>query len=238
MKWKTLFSVKALIWIGSAVVILGGVFFLAGKKVSAPGQEFDLAREGVLYSQPGPYPVGFKEVQIKQGPSLSLKVWYPADCISGCQAPVTYAYQVKFDQPLGTTSLASYQGSSFGDPAGDTSRGPYPLVILSPGFGIGSTSYAWLAEHLASYGFVVISPDHLETLDPQDQLWRSAITRPQELQSVIAFLDRETSPGGIFEGLIEALKTPARASPTQICQEPGSASSSHPTSRICRIWPA
>jgi predicted dienelactone hydrolase len=80
-------------------------------------------------------------------------------------------------------------------------------VILSPGFGIGSTSYAWLAEHLASYGFVVISPDHRETLDPQDQLWRSAITRPQELQSVIAFLDRETSPGGIFEGLIDTEQT-------------------------------
>lgn len=203
MKRKSLISFKALIWIGSAVVILAGVLFLAIKKVPAPSQEIDLARESVPYSQPGPYPVGFAGAQIEQGPSLNLKVWYPADCSSGCQAPVTYSYKVKFDRPLGTTSLASYQGSSFVDPANDKSRGPYPLVILSPGFGIGSTSYAWLAEHLASYGFVVISPDHRETLDPQDQLWRSAITRPQEVQSVMTFLDRETSPSGMFEGLID-----------------------------------
>jgi predicted dienelactone hydrolase len=77
-------------------------------------------------------------------------------------------------------------------------------VILSPGFSFGASTYAWLAEHLASYGFVVIAPEHQEHLDPANELWRSAIERPQDILSVLAYVDEQTADGGVFDGLINA----------------------------------
>lgn len=56
---------------------------------------------------------------------------------------------------------------------------PYPLIVLSPGFAMGAEAYGWLAEHLASYGFVVTAPEHQEHMDPADQLWQAAVARPQ-----------------------------------------------------------
>jgi len=105
-------------------------------------------------------------------------------------------------KPFGTVSIATFEGDAIKDAAFDHSGGPYPLVILSPGFSISSSSYAWLAEHLASYGFVVISPDHQEYLNPEDQLWRSAITRPRDILTTFNFLDEQVKTGRDFEGLI------------------------------------
>ena len=106
-------------------------------------------------------------------------------------------------EALGNVSIASFDGQAAKDASFNLSDGPYPLVILSPGFSIGSAAYAWLAEHLASYGFVVVSPEHQEHLNPEDQLWRSAVTRPQDVLSVFAHLDKEVKSGGMFEGLID-----------------------------------
>ena len=39
--------------------------------------------------------------------------------------------------------------------------GPAPIVIISHGFGDVKESFAFIAEHLASYGFVVLLPDHV-----------------------------------------------------------------------------
>lgn len=68
---------------------------------------------------------------------------------------------------------------------------------------MGSTAYGWLAEHLASYGFVVISPEHQEYLDPENELWQSAIERPQDILAVFATVDAAVEPGGMLEGLID-----------------------------------
>ena len=76
-------------------------------------------------------------------------------------------------------------------------------MILSSGFSFGGSTYAWLGEHLASYGFVVIAPEHQEHLDPSNGLWRSAIERPQDILHVLAYVDEQVMPGGEFESLID-----------------------------------
>ncbi|MCM1981956.1 alpha/beta hydrolase [Lyngbya confervoides] len=65
---------------------------------------------------------------------------------------------------------------------------PAPVLILSHGLGAGRTSHTYLAEHLASYGYAVIIPEHLGS---SVAYWRallkselSEISRPQE------FIDR------------------------------------------------
>jgi predicted dienelactone hydrolase len=132
-----------------------------------------------------------------------LAAWYPAVQVNEYEMGISYSYEVKFRKPLGTLAVASFEGKAILDAQPDPSMGPYPLVILSPGFSIGSTSYAWLAEHLASYGFIVLSPDHAEQLDPENQLWRAAITRPQDILALLTYLDDGVHAGGDFMGLID-----------------------------------
>lgn len=76
-------------------------------------------------------------------------------------------------------------------------------MILSHGFSLGRTTYAWLGEHLASYGFAVIAPQHHDTFEEQmPGLWQGAITCPQEILSVLAYADEQVGAGGTLEGLI------------------------------------
>ena len=93
-----------------------------------------------------------------------------------------------------------YAGSASRDAPPDRTLGPRPLVLLSPGFAIGSGAYAWLAEHLASHGFVVIALEHREALDP-DGLWRATVDRPRDVAAMLAALD--ASPPERLAGLID-----------------------------------
>jgi len=130
-------------------------------------------------------------------------MWYPALNKDNLEEKIKYPYEIKIGAPFGDVSIASFQGQAIREAPFDHSTSPYPLVILSPGFSLGAYSYAWLAEHLASYGFVVVSPEHRETLDPGNELWRAAITRPQDILNAFAYLDEQVSPDGPLEGLID-----------------------------------
>jgi predicted dienelactone hydrolase len=162
----------------------------------------DSYSEEPLYAERGPYQVGIRNLKIEREKALEISIWYPA-LINGSQIQeTTYPYEIKMGNPFGIVSIASFERQAISGASFDLSTNPYPLVILSPGFSIGSSAYAWLAEHLASYGFVVISPEHDEHLDPENQLWRAAITRPQDILTVFTYVDEEVETEGAFEELI------------------------------------
>jgi predicted dienelactone hydrolase len=158
----------------------------------------------LTYASRGSHPVGMRTLETDGASSIAVTVWYPASNSSHGEGMVSYRYQLKMGDPLGTVSIATYDGQAIRDAAFDLSNGPYPLVILSPGFSFGASTYAWLAGHLASYGFVVIAPEHQEHLDPANELWRSAIRRPQDVLSVLAYVDEQTTDGGVFDGLVNS----------------------------------
>lgn len=178
------------------------VLFMGAKANSGKDVEYSSSPSAVLfYASQGSHPVGMRGLKID---ALPVTVWYPASSASNSAEKVSYRYELKMGDPLGTVSLATYDGQVVRDAEFDLSSGPYPLVILSPGFSFGASTYAWLAEHLASYGFVVIAPEHQEHLDPANELWRSAIERPQDILSVLAYADEQAAGGGVFDGLINA----------------------------------
>src|SRR5690606_10453998 len=43
---------------------------------------------------------------------------------------------------------------------------------------------------------------HHEHLDPENELWRAAITRPQDILTVLANIDEQVGPAGAFSGWI------------------------------------
>jgi predicted dienelactone hydrolase len=161
------------------------------------------AAEGALYAAEGPHPVGVRSLTADGEPPMETTVWYPASGGARADGSTTYPYEINMFGPDRAIALATDEGHALRNAPYDQSAGPFPLVVLSPGFAIGSSSYAWLAEHLASHGFVVISPEHDETLDP-GVLWRSTIERPRDVLAMLAYVDEQGGSGGDLEGLVDA----------------------------------
>jgi predicted dienelactone hydrolase len=196
-------SKKIILTLSILIIVLLAVFIglrsSSNKNRDSSVAQFDLP----TYAKAGPYQVGMQNLSMQPANSLEITVWYPASIDPAEIQETINPYKVKLGKPFGSVTIASAFGFSIKDAGYDRSGAPYPLVILSPGFSIGSSAYAWLAEHLASYGFVVVSPDHLEHLDPEGQLWQSAITRPDDILSVFHYLDQQINPGGALEGMID-----------------------------------
>jgi len=183
-------------------LVLSGIaifVFMGGEQTQI--EESELEAEQIPYSIQGPHTVGYRPNISPDSFPLKVHIWYPASNSDQMEKDIQYRYSMKFGKPLGNTTIATYSGMAIPEGNKDDLRGPYPLVILSPGFSIGSTAYAWLAEHIASYGFVVISPEHIEHLDPEDQLWRSAIERPNDIVELLAVVDGIIDEGGFLNGL-------------------------------------
>ena len=161
--------------------------------------------DNTLYAARGPYPVGMRDLATDGEAPLDMAIWYPAADGVNPNAKITYPYKIGMPAPLGTVNFATYRGRADHGAPYDVSGGPYPLVILSPGLSVGPTAYGWLAEHLASYGLVVIAPEHEEQLDGElDVLWQSAVTRPREILAVLAYIEKQAGTGGALAGLIDA----------------------------------
>lgn len=199
-------SNKKKAYVSIAVLILGVVFVLfMGYRANQDDSVTNTSSppEEAIYAVRGLHPVGIRDLLIEGETPLNIRIWYPALNSDNLEENIKYPYKIKIGAPFGDVSIASYQGQALREAPFDLSTNPYPLVILSPGFALGVSSYAWLAEHLASYGFVVVSPEHRETLDPENELWRAAITRPQDILMVLAYLDKQVKPEGILYGLID-----------------------------------
>lgn len=185
------------------LVVLFVLFMGARVKQADAVKDTGMKSEVPLYATRGSYPVGTRDSVTGGDVPLEIKLWYPVLNGKHIEETITYPYEMKMDSPLGTVTFATFAGKAIQDAPYDFAAGPYPLVVLSPGFSIGSSTYAWLAEHLASYGFVVMAPEHQGHLDPENELWRSAITRPQDILTVFAFVDKQVESEGFLEGLID-----------------------------------
>jgi predicted dienelactone hydrolase len=166
-------------------------------------QDSSLQFEVLAYGERGQYPVGTHDSVIDGDGRLDITLWYPALNNNGIEEVIQYPYMTNPDSSMGmapTVSGQAIQGAPY-----DLDGGPYPLVILSHGFSLGRTAYAWLAEHLASHGFVVVAPQHYELVDETlSEFWRASITRPLEMRMVLDYVEAEALAEGEFAGLIDA----------------------------------
>jgi predicted dienelactone hydrolase len=159
------------------------------------------AYDGLSHAAPGARPVGVRRLESDDA-LLEMLVWYPAADSAEEGPAMTYSYGLTVLAPRASTALATYVGIARLGAAPDLATGPHPLVVLSSGFAITPGSYAWLAEHLASHGMVVVAPRHEETLDP-GTLWRSAIDRPDVIARTRSAIASAARPGGDLAGLVD-----------------------------------
>ncbi len=116
------------------------------------------------YAEAGPYVAGTTTLTAPDG--RSVEVWYPADpgAEDGAERDV---FEITDLLPENLRSIVpaelnpSYPTEAFRDiePAAD---GPFPIVLFSHGFAAYPTMYQYLTTHLASWGIVVVAPDHRE----------------------------------------------------------------------------
>ena len=158
------------------------------------------------YAQHGPYWVGTQELVIDEGSEhpIPVTIWYPA--LNPDNAPEAVVYRVAEGSPAemylppGWAEGVTVTGNALKDAPPDASAGPYPLVIFSHGF-TAPQANVYIGEHLASQGFVVLAPEHMQ--DSWESIYPSYAIRLPEIQRAIAYADSLAAAGGLFEGLID-----------------------------------
>ena len=180
-------------------LLVNATAYLAGFTAPAPGAP--RVDHGLSHARPGPHPVGVRR-PAPGGSAPALTVWYPAAEVPSGGRRLTHSYALTFLSASSTTAVATAVGRAHLGATPDTAHGPYPLVVLSSGFAIAAGSYAWLAEHLASYGMVVVAPEHEEALDPRN-LWQATLDRPDDIAAARAEVTSMTRPGDDLEELVD-----------------------------------
>ena len=121
------------------------------------------AKADPAYEEMGPDPVGTRTIALDDG--RRVVVWYPAEAAAADAPKETFdiasllspELQAKISPDLRPQyEIDAHPGAK---PAAD---GPYPVVLFSHGFAGFPEQSADLVTHLASWGFVVIAPDHVE----------------------------------------------------------------------------
>lgn len=199
---------KFLVSILLIVVLALALAPLANAQEGTTPEPVGLRPDAPPYALHGPYWVGTREFVIDPDAErpIRLQVWYPALNPDGVEEATTYAIQYKHDAVMPVIPGASNIGHAILDAMADKTNAPFPLVVFSHGFSSWASHYAYLPEHLASYGFVVIAPDHLEYMDPEfllTDLWTSSINRPQDIHRTLDYAETLTGPGGDMEGTID-----------------------------------
>jgi len=152
-------STKALIAVAAAAALIGaapGAAPPARPGVDAP----ELARLGAYpvgvadleLVQPGqPNPLKGTDQPLVEDRHLPLKIWYPAASAGpGTIYHTALSGETGVDVPFTIPGIAT--------PGAPQSKGRFPLVILAHGYGNAPDLLAWLAENLASKGYVVVAP--------------------------------------------------------------------------------
>ena len=156
----------------AAVVFLG---FLGGACASEPppvppakdgGFDPDLGQQPseAVYAERGPFAVGVTTVEVE--PGRDMEIWYPASPASAVGlAPEVYHIR-DFLSPELSALLAPNVNPPFVTGAVRalpvSTAGPFPLVLFSHGTMSYRSQSSTLTSHLASWGFVVMSPDYFE----------------------------------------------------------------------------
>ncbi len=146
-----------------AVVVVAACAPMPPEPATGPSPN-DAPRAGeAAYAEHGPYEVGVTTITLSD---RSMEVWYPVDPADIGTDPrdeyfirdyVSEAFEALIPADVNPPFVTD---ATRGVPA--SGDGPFPLVLFSHGFASYRVQSTFLTTHLASWGFVVISPDYLE----------------------------------------------------------------------------
>jgi dienelactone hydrolase len=144
------------------------------------------------YITPGPYSVGITTLTLDRGPEV--EVWYPA----AEKSDATDTYDIRDFTPEAIRALltgdapATFTVDATRDAKGADKK--FPVVLFSHGASGVRVQSSFLTAHLASWGIVVVAPDH----------WSRDLPRALVGQTVGTSAD---TPADLFDALDLALAT-------------------------------
>lgn len=157
-------------------------------------------------SQPGRYAVGVMthsiaipdSLQVSTGQPyarpLTLELWYPAT--PGKAQPAQYQNQTRSGKAF------SIAGQAFRDAAPATGTGQLPVVVISHGYTGYRSLMFYLAEHLASHGYIVAAIDHTDSTNAEIDFAKAPFAgffstlyhRARDQQATLNYLTSAKSP--------------------------------------------
>ena len=161
------------------------------------------------YTDLGPHEVGVTTLALSD---RSVEVWYPADAEQIGDTPFD-SYHIRdfvppsFDALIPPDVDPPFQTIAHRDVPADTVDGPYPLVLFSHGFASYRLQSTKLTTHLASWGFVVISPDYLERGLGSVLGEGPAAPRPDTTiaeEAIEAVKAQDAAPDGLLSGVVDS----------------------------------
>lgn len=171
----------------------------------------DLTEQAMAYTEYGPYPVGVTTLQLDKGPLV--EVWYPA--VDGTTGTETYDVRDFVGEAIRGVLTGDVPGT-YSYPAGrdaDVADGEFPVVLFSHGFTGIRVQSSFLTSHLASWGMIVVSPEH-PSRDMENVLDNTASgDRADSVDDLLQSLDLITAEGadaaGRFSGHVDATRVAA-----------------------------
>jgi len=163
------------------------------------------------YAKKGPYAVGYTTQHLAGG--RRVVVWYPAAAATTAghrQESIDLSSMLspalKAKVPLADRVL--YLADAYQDAPPATTPGNYPLVVFSHGFAGFPEQSVSLTTHLASWGFVVAAPDHVErSLDGLLGTAGQGVPKSTDLavlQATLGLVEKDSSGAGLLHGMIDA----------------------------------
>jgi predicted dienelactone hydrolase len=151
------------------------------------------------YALHGPYWVGAMQLTAKTDlHNTNVVLRYPALNPDKTEEATTYS-----------NFGVSVEGHAILNATPDIEHGPYPLVIWAHGNNGANILSAYLGEHLASYGFVVLAIDYADNPATAGSIpvYSMLYTRPRDVSWQIDYTASLTAAGGKLEGMIDTEHT-------------------------------
>ncbi len=199
-----------------AGALLGTLFLVAAACAPMPpppatGLDPNTAPQAgvAAYTGDGPYEVGVTTLQLSD---RKVEVWYPADNAQVGSTPKDVYFIRSFIPPTFDPLIPPgvnppYETNAYRDvPA---AAGSFPLTIFSHGAAGFRLTTTELTTHVASWGFIVISPDYLERGLANALGSPPATPRSDTLvagEAIDAVKAASATPGGLLDGRVNSTK--------------------------------
>ena len=173
---------------------------------AAPG-----AASAAPYAKVGPFAVGFTQLKLTGG--RRVVVWYPAKSgktAGHAQESIDLAgfLSPALQKRIPAKYRVKYKANAYAAAPPAPANGGYPVVIFSHGFAGYPEQSLNITTHLASWGFVVAAPDHVER--SLDGLLGTAakgvpkMTDVAVLQATLDLVVTSSNGPGLLHGLANA----------------------------------
>ena len=201
-----------------AVLVAVVVFAVAGCSSSKPSASVSGTNsttrspaDAAPYAKKGPYAVGFTTLHLAGG--RRVVVWYPAVAATATgrkRESIDLASMLspalKAKVPLSDRVL--YFADAYQDAPPATTPGNFPLVVFSHGFAGFPEQSVSLTTHLASWGFVVAAPNHVErSLDGLLGTATQGVPKSTDLavlQATLGLVENDShGSSGILAGMVD-----------------------------------